>query len=59
MTRQEVYILTPLLVLNIVMGLVPNPIITTCYFTLKNLVYITSPQDNGNVATFITNEESF
>jgi NADH:ubiquinone oxidoreductase subunit 4 (subunit M) len=60
MTRQEVYILTPLLVLNIFMGLVPNPIITTSYFTLKNLVYITSPQDSGDVSVnTITTEESF
>jgi len=42
-TRQEFYILIPLLILNILIGLIPNPIITTCYFALKNLVYITLP----------------
>ena len=57
MTRQEFYILTPLLILNIVMGLVPNPIITTCYFTLKNLVYITSPQENVSIS--VTSDDSF
>ena len=45
MTRQEFYILTPLLFLNILMGLIPNPIITTVYMSLKNLIYISTPTE--------------
>lgn len=46
--RREFYLLLPLLLLNIIIGLIPNSIITTIYLAVKNLVYLAdfSPTHN-------------